>query len=164
MFSASTCAARALARRTIMAYAPAQAPAQPPLIDGVSNADLAAMILRVSMGVLFLAHTWLKLVIFTPAGTVAFSESLGFPGILAYVVIAAELAGGVALILGVWTRWVSLALVPILLGSIYAPHGAAGFFFSNEGGGWEFPAFWAVALVVQALLGDGAFALKRARA
>jgi putative oxidoreductase len=147
-----------------MVYAPAQAAARHSLIDGVDNADLAATILRVSMGVLFLAHTWLKLVIFTPAGTVAFFESLGFPGILAYVVIAAELAGGVALILGVWTRWVSLALVPILLGSIYAPHGAAGFFFSNEGGGWEFPAFWGVALVVQALLGDGAFALKRARA
>jgi putative oxidoreductase len=147
-----------------MAYTPTQAAARHSLIDGVGNADLAATILRVSMGVLFLAHTWLKLVIFTPAGTVAFFESLGFPGFLAYVVIAAELAGGVALILGVWTRWVSLALVPILLGSIYAPHGAAGFFFSNEGGGWEFPAFWAIALVVQALLGDGAFALKRARA
>jgi putative oxidoreductase len=146
-----------------LAYAPAQASAQPSLIAGVSNADLAATILRVTMGVLFLAHTWLKLVIFTPAGTAGFFESLGFPGFLAYVVIAAELFGGIALILGVWARWVSLALVPILLGSIYAPHGAAGFFFSNEGGGWEFPAFWAVALVVQALLGDGAFALKRSR-
>jgi putative oxidoreductase len=147
-----------------MAYVPAQSPAQPSLIDGVSNSHLAATILRVSMGVLFLAHTWLKLAIFTPAGTAAFFESLGFPGFLAYVVIAAELFGGIALILGVRTRWVSLALVPILLGSIYAPHGAAGFFFSNEGGGWEFPAFWAVALVVQALLGDGAYALKRPRA
>ena len=101
--------------------------------------------------------------IFTPAGTAAFFESLGFPGALAYLVMAAELAGGVALILGVWTRWVSLALVPVLLGSIYAPHGAAGFFFSNEGGGWEYPAFWAITLVVQALLGDGAYALKRSR-
>jgi putative oxidoreductase len=76
-------------------------------------------------------------------------------------VIIAELAGGIALIVGVWTRYVSLALLPILLGSIYTPHGAAGFFFSNEGGGWEFPAFWAVALLVQALLGNGAFALGR---
>ena len=147
-----------------MTYATAQAPARPSLVEGVANADLAATILRVTMGVLFLAHVWLKLVIFTPAGTAAFFESLGFPGFLAYAVIAAELFGGIALILGVWTRWVSLALVPILLGSIYAPHGAAGFIFSNEGGGWEFPAFWAVALIVQALLGDGAFALKRARA
>ena len=137
---------------------------RPALVSGVSNADLAATILRVTMGVLFLAHVWLKLVIFTPAGTVGFFESLGFPGFLAYLVIAAELAGGIALIAGVWTRFVSLALVPVLLGSIYAPHGAAGFFFSNEGGGWEIPIFWAIALVVQALLGDGAFAVKRGRA
>ncbi|HEY0919467.1 DoxX family protein [Devosia sp.] len=147
-----------------MTYATAQTPARPSLVDGVTNADLAATLLRVSMGILFLAHAWLKLVIFTPAGTVGFFESLGFPGFLAYLVIAAELLGGIALILGVATRWVSLALVPVLLGSIYAPHGAAGFFFSNEGGGWEFPAFWAIVLLVQALLGDGAFALRRARA
>lgn len=132
------------------------------LSAGVQNADLAAAILRVSMGVLFLAHVWMKLVLFTPAGTVAFFESLGFPGFLAYVVIVAELLGGIALILGLWSRWVSLALLPILLGSIY-PHWGAGFFFSNPGGGWEFPAFWSVALVVQALLGNGAFALGRDR-
>jgi len=138
-------------------------PPQSPVIPGVANADLAATILRVALGILFIAHGWLKLVIFTPAGTAAFFESLGFPGALAYLVMAAELAGGVALILGVWTRWVSLALVPVLLGSIYAPHGAAGFFFSNEGGGWEYPAFWAITLIVQALLGDGAYALKRSR-
>ncbi len=136
---------------------------RPNLIEGVANADLAATILRASMGILFLAHAGLKLFIFTPAGTAAYFESLGFPGLLAYLVIAGELFGGIALILGVATRWVSLALVPVLLGSIYAPHGAAGFFFSNEGGGWEFPAFWTIALVVQALLGDGAFTVKRTR-
>ena len=147
-----------------MTYTTSAHAARPALISGVANADLAATILRVSMGVLFLAHAWLKLVIFTPAGTAGFFESLGFPGFLAYLVIAAELGGGIALILGVWSRWVSLALVPILLGTIYAPHGAAGFFFSNQGGGWEFPAFWAIALIAQALLGDGAYALKRVRA
>lgn len=144
-----------------MTYATSANTAQPSLIAGVSNADLAATILRVSLGVLFLAHAWLKLAVFTPAGTAAFFESLGFPGFLAYLVILAELVGGVVLILGVWSRYAALVLVPVLLGSIYAPHGAAGFFFSNEGGGWEYPAFWAIALVVQALLGDGAFALKR---
>ena len=147
-----------------MTYATASTSARPSLVEGVTNADLAATILRVSMGVLFLAHAGLKLFIFTPAGTVGYFASLGLPGPLAYLVIAAELIGGIALILGVYSRWVSLALVPILLGSIYVPHGAAGFFFSNEGGGWEFPAFWAVTLVVQALLGDGAFALQRSRA
>lgn len=143
-----------------MTYATASAE-RANLIAGVRNADLAATLLRVSMGVLFLAHAGLKLFVFTPAGTAAYFVSLGLPGPLAYLVIAAELFGGIALILGVYSRWVSLALVPILLGSIYVPHGAAGFFFSNAGGGWEFPAFWAVTLVVQALLGDGAYALKR---
>ena len=146
-----------------MTTATATASVRPSLVDGVTNADLAATILRVSMGVLFLAHAGLKLFIFTPAGTAGYFASLGLPGPLAYLVIAAELLGGIALILGVYSRWVSLALVPILLGSIYVPHGAAGFFFSNEGGGWEFPAFWTVTLVVQALLGDGAYALKRSR-
>lgn len=140
------------------------ASARPSLIEGVANADLAATILRVSMGAMFLAHAWLKIAIFTPAGTADFFQSLGFPGFLAHLVIAGELFGGIALILGVATRWVSLGLLLPVLGSIYAPHGAAGFFFSNEGGGWEFPALWAVALIVQALLGDGAFAVTRARA
>ena len=133
----------------------------PATLSSGSNAEFAALILRVSMGILFLAHAWLKISVFTPAGTAAFFESIGFPGPLAYLVITAEVIGGIALILGTWTRWVSLALIPILLGSIYAPHGAAGFFFSNQGGGWEFPAFWAVTLAVQSLLGDGSHALKR---
>ncbi len=147
-----------------MTYATVQNTARPSLLAGVANADLAATILRVSMGILFLAHAGLKLFVFTPAGTAGYFASLGLPGPFAFLVIAAELFGGIALILGVYSRWVSLALVPILLGTIYVPHGAAGFFFSTEGGGWEFPAFWAVTLVVQALLGDGAYALKRARA
>ncbi|MCB1488728.1 MAG: DoxX family protein [Bauldia sp.] len=132
-------------------------------VSASSQADIAALVLRVSMGILFLVHAGLKIFVFTPAGTAAFFSSLGLPGPLAYLVMAAELFGGIALILGIWTRWVSLALVPILLGSIYTPHGAAGFIFSNEGGGWEFPAFWAVALVVQALLGDGAVSLGKSR-
>lgn len=133
----------------------------PATFSSTGNTEFAALILRVSMGILFLAHAWLKISVFTPAGTAAFFESIGFPGPLAYLVIAAEGIGGIALILGAWTRWVSLALIPILLGSIYAPHGAAGFIFSNQGGGWEFPAFWVVALAVQSLLGDGSYALKR---
>ncbi|MFC4352171.1 DoxX family protein [Fodinicurvata halophila] len=147
-----------------MTYSSSQKTSRPSFLPGVANADLAATILRISIGILFLAHAGLKLFVFTPAGTAGYFASLGLPGPLAYLVIAAELFGGITLILGVYSRWVSLALVPILLGSIYVPHGAAGFFFSNEGGGWEFPAFWAITLVVQSLLGDGAYALKRARA
>ncbi len=127
--------------------------------SSASRADLAATLLRVTSGVWFLLHAALKIVVFTPAGTAGFFESIGLPGFLAYIVIAAELLGGLALIVGYKTRIVALGLSVILLGSIYTPHFAAGFFFSNAGGGWEFPAFWALTLWALALLGDGAYAL-----
>jgi putative oxidoreductase len=129
-----------------------------------NNADYAATVLRVTMGALFVAHAGLKIFVFTPAGTAGYFGSIGLPGFLAYVTIAAELLGGLALIAGIRTRLVSLALVPVLLGAAYFGHGANGFFFSNPNGGWEYPVFWAVVLVAQALLGDGAYALGKTAA
>jgi putative oxidoreductase len=120
----------------------------------------AALLLRLSLGGLFLAHAALKLMVFTPAGTAKFFAGLGLPPALAYLAMAAEVAGGAALILGVWTRVVAVALTPILLGAIFTVHGHSGFFFTNPNGGWEFPAFWTIALFAQALIGDGALALR----
>lgn len=117
--------------------------------------------LRVALGVMFLAHGALKIFVFTLAGTVGFFESIGLPGIIAYATILAELIGGVALILGLFTRQVAIAMVPLLAGTIVFVHGANGWAFANEGGGWEYPAFLMAALVSQSLLGDGAFSLSR---
>lgn len=122
-------------------------------------ANHAAALLRITSGALFLAHGLLKVNVFTIAGTVGFFESLGLPGGLAYLTIAAELIGGATLILGVGVRVVSLALVPVLLGATWV-HSANGWLFSGEGGGWEFPLFWSVAQVAIALLGAGSFALR----
>jgi putative oxidoreductase len=127
------------------------------------TAAYGTFLLRASLGVLFLAHAALKIFVFTPAGTAQFFVSLGLPAALGYVTILAELAGGAALVAGVLTRWAAAVLVPLLLGAIIFDHGANGWLFSNAGGGWEFPAFWAVALIVQTLLGDGAFALSPVR-
>jgi putative oxidoreductase len=124
------------------------------------TAPYAALLLRVTLGGLFLAHAALKIFVFTPAGTAQFFASVGLPPALAYLVMTAEVLGGVALIAGVWTRLVALLLTPILLGAIVTVHAAAGFFFTNAHGGWEYPAFWIIALAVQALLGDGAYALR----
>jgi putative oxidoreductase len=115
-------------------------------------------LLRVTSGCLLLTHGLIKLVVFTPAGTAGFFESIGFPGILAYPVIAGEMGLGLALILGFMTRWAALAALPIMIGAI-VPHAGNGFTFSNPGGGWEYPVFWAIALAVQAMLGDGAYAI-----
>jgi putative oxidoreductase len=124
------------------------------------TAPYAALLLRVSLGLLFLAHAGLKFFVFTPAGAAKFFDSVGLPPALAYVTIAVEVLGAVALILGLWTRIAAIVVLPILLGAIFTVHGAAGFFFTNPHGGWEYPAFWSVALIVQALLGDGAYALR----
>ncbi len=89
------------------------------------TAPYAALLLRVSLGALFLSHASVKLFVFTPAGTAAFFGSVGLPPALAYAVIAAEVVGGVALLLGVWTRAVALVLAPILVGAIVTVHSNA---------------------------------------
>jgi putative oxidoreductase len=124
-----------------------------------TKADVAALVLRVMSGVAFLAHGWMKVSLFTIPGTVAFFEGLGLPGVFAYLTILGELGGGLALILGVGVRAVSIPLLAILLGSVWA-HSGFGWTFSNEGGGWEFPMFWSVVQGVILLLGAGAYALR----
>ncbi|MBK0035077.1 DoxX family protein [Erwinia sp. S43] len=124
------------------------------------TAPWAALILRLSLGILFLAHAGLKLFVFTPAGTAKFFASLGLPGGLAYVTIVWEILGAVALIVGYRPRIAAIVLIPVLLGAIFTVHGPAGFWFTNPNGGWEYPVFWAISLVVLALIGDGKYALK----
>ena len=79
------------------------------------TAPYAALLLRLALGSMFVAHALLKLFVFTLPGTVQFFQSLGLPGVLAYVTFAAELVGGVMLILGVGSRWVAAALLPFLI-------------------------------------------------
>jgi len=122
------------------------------------TAPYAALVLRLTLGVMFVAHALLKIVVFTVPGTVQFFESVGLPGFSAYVVIAAELAAGALLIAGLGTRWVALATIPILLGAAWV-HLPNGWVFTAQGGGWEYPVFLAIAAFVQFLLGDGAYAL-----
>ena len=129
------------------------------MID-IRTAPYAATALRVTLGLLFLAHAGLKLFVFTPAGTAQFFGSLGLPPALAYATIFAEVVGGLALIVGFYSRVVALALSPILLGAILTVHGPAGFFFTNPKGGWEFLALWIVGLLTVALIGDGVYALR----
>lgn len=123
------------------------------------TAPYAALVLRVSLGIMFIAHALLKYVVFTLPGTVKFFESIGLPGPLAYLTFFAELIGGALILAGVGTRWVALALVPVLLGATWA-HAGNGWVFNAPNGGWEYPAFLTVAALAQALLGDGAYALR----
>ena len=121
--------------------------------------DYGALVLRLALGTMFVAHALLKYFVFTLPGTAGFFESIGLPGFLAYAVFLAELVGGAMLVLGVYARAMALALVPVLLGALWT-HAGNGWLFSNQGGGWEYPAFLAAASLAQALIGDGAHALR----
>ncbi|MFT3733693.1 MAG: DoxX family protein [Rhodocyclaceae bacterium] len=122
------------------------------------TAAYGALALRVSLGLIMIAHACLKIFVFTIPGTVGFFQSVGLPGVLAYPVIAAELFGGIALVVGFKTRLAALGLVPVLIGASVV-HVGNGWVFNAPGGGWEYPVFLAVGVIVQALLGSGAYSL-----
>lgn len=121
-------------------------------------APYGALGLRVALGLMFIAHAYLKLVVFTPAGFTGFLGQVGLPGFLAWPIMLAELLGGLAILLGFYGRYVSLALIPILLGAL-AVHAPNGWVFNAPNGGWEYPAFLALVAFAHALIGDGALAL-----
>jgi putative oxidoreductase len=115
--------------------------------------------LRVALGVMFIAHAYLKVAVFTVPGFEAFLGQVGLPAVLAWPIILAELVGGAAILVGFYGRLVSVALLPVLLGAL-AVHAPNGWVFNAPNGGWEYPAFLAVAALAHILIGDGAFAVK----
>ena len=125
-----------------------------------TNARYGAFIIRLAFGVILLAHGLLKVFVFTVPGTVGYFESLGLPAAVAYLTIFGEIAGGSAIILGLYTRLAAALSLPIMLGALWT-HAGNGWVFSNEGGGWEFPLLLAVMAVAVALNGNGAYALRK---
>lgn len=125
-----------------------------------SSTDLGIAALRLSLGVMWVAHALLKLLVFTLPGTAQFFTSIGFPGVLAYPVFAVELLGGGALLLGLYARQVALALVPVMAVAAWV-HVPNGWVHTSPGGGWEYPVFLIAASISLWLLGDGAGAIKR---
>jgi putative oxidoreductase len=126
-----------------------------------TKADYAAFLLRLTSGLFFLAHAGMKIFIFTLPGTVAFFESLGLPGFMAYLVILLEVIGGIALVIGLYGDLLAIPLALDLAGAVATVHAKNGFFFTNPHGGWEYLVLWIVALIAVFLLGNGAFAIKR---
>ena len=124
------------------------------------TAPYAALVLRTALAIMFLAHGLTKVFVFTLPGTAQFFSSVGFPGWMAYPVAGAEVFGGLFLLLGLYPRLVAAALLPVLIGASTV-HLANGWSFGNANGGWEYPVFLIAAALVQVLMGDGAFALKR---
>ncbi|KPU60393.1 doxX family protein [Pseudomonas fluorescens] len=128
------------------------------MID-IRTTPYAALVMRLALGIMFIAHGLTKVFVFTPAGTAGFFESIGIPGLLAYPVMAFEVIGGLMLVLGVYARWVAaLAVVQLFVAATV--HFGNGWSFTNANGGWEYPIYLSISALVVALLGDGLFALK----
>jgi putative oxidoreductase len=131
-------------------------------MDTNRRTDYATLVLRLSLGMIFVAHGLLKITVFSLPGTVAFFVSVGLPGWLAYPVAFGEIIGGALLLGGIYTSYVVVGLLPILIGAAVV-HSGNGWVFSNANGGWEYTAFLIAASVALALLSDGAFAWKPRR-
>ena len=77
-------------------------------MNATRSTDYGIALLRISLGVMFIAHSvLLKYFTFSLAGTAGYFESIGLPGFLAYVVFGMEAVGGILLVLGIVivTQW-----------------------------------------------------------
>lgn len=130
-------------------------------MNNVSRTDSAALVLRLALGGVLLAHGLLKVLVFTLPGTAGFFASVGFPGWTAYIVAPLEVVAGAAMILGYRSALFAAATLPVQIGAglVHAPNG---WLFSNANGGWEFPAVLVLLSVAVFLLGDGAYRVGRA--
>jgi putative oxidoreductase len=122
----------------------------------------AITILRVILGFLFAAHGWQKFNEFTIAGTQASFAKMGVPAaeLAAPVIASLELAGGIALILGILTRVVAALLALDMLGALFLVHAPAGVFAAT--GGYELVLLLAAAALALTLTGAGRLSVDRA--
>ena len=124
--------------------------------DKSNMQSIGISLLRIHFGIILLAHGWLKVYVFTVAGTVGYFASIGLPSIVAYSVIFGELLGGVALILGIQTRLAAFLTVPIVFGAAIMNIGN-GWLHSANGGGWEYAASLTVIAISLAITGSGQY-------
>jgi putative oxidoreductase len=123
------------------------------------TAPWAALLLRVCLGSLFIAHLYWKFTIL-PGGLTMWWDNFaksGYPSITPWYGISAEFAGALLLIPGIWARWVAFYTLPLIAGAAHFWALRKGFFFT--GAGAELPVLWSMTLVIQALLGDGLYAV-----
>ena len=126
--------------------------------DERANVGRGAFILRVTLGTLFIAHLYWKIEIL-PGGIQHWWANFaanGYPWFVPYYVFSVEVIGALLLIPGFYTRYVALYAIPMMLGAAQYWVVRKGFYFTAAGA--ELPIVWSVMLLVQALLGSGAYA------
>ena len=124
-------------------------------------AAYGATLLRLILGVVYIMHAYLALVVFGPSGMMAYQVKSGipFPEIATWYLIVAHGLGGIFLVLGIFARWAALANVPVMLGAISFVHLKNGFFAHQNG--YEYVLVLLVASLAVAMIGGGALSLRR---
>ena len=122
-----------------------------------------ALVLRIVLGVVYLAHAYLALVVMGPAKAIEYQRAvhIPLPEVGVWYLIVAHGLGGVLLILGLMVRGAALANIPVMAGALWFVHLHQGFFILNGRSGYEYVLVLLGATVAQALLGAGAFTLKK---
>ena len=122
------------------------------------TAPYAALFLRLSLSFLFFAHIYRKFAITGFDRWWSALEKAGYSDWVLYYVLVAESAAAILLLLGIYSRYVSLFVMPVMIALVYHWAIRKGFWFTD--GGLEFVLAWLMMLIAQVLLGDGAYAVR----
>jgi putative oxidoreductase len=120
--------------------------------------ELGQLIIRVVLGITFFIHGLDKF----QGGvenTAGWFESIGIPGVAAYGVAVIELVGGIMLVLGLFSRVVSILFAVVMVGAIVKVKLAIGFLGNGQMAGYELDLAFLAMAVMLAITGSKAFAL-----
>ncbi len=121
------------------------------------RSPIALTVLRVGLGVVFMAHGWMKLQ--DPASFAETLSGLGLPmpELMTYFAIAGELGGGALLALGLLTPLGALGAAITMAVAIATVHAGNGLFAKNNG--WEFPGILMIAALFFFFRGAGRYSI-----
>jgi putative oxidoreductase len=126
-------------------------------------AAYGATLLRLILGVVYIMHAYLAVVVLGPAGMIAYQAKNGVPfaEIGTWYLILAHGLGGIFLVLGLFTRWAALANVPVMVGALLFVHLKNGFWAHTKPSGYEYVLVLLVVSLAVAMIGGGALTLRR---
>lgn len=133
----------------------------------------AALILRLTVGAIYVMHAWMAYAVVTPKGMAGHILRMGFPPdvvpVLVWYTIVAHAVGGALMIVGLWTRAAAVANLPIMLVAVGVLHYPQGFFLTGVVAdpatgrivvaGYEFALLVLATTAALALIGSGALSI-----